>query len=122
MSTTPRLSKTEAQARLPAKATRGMSHFKAKGAPRLVVDTIGHRARLAWAVTTGGRHKDGTPSRMTSYVDARTGAVLRREERIETVDGSGQSLYSGTVPLQVTQSGSTYQLKDPTRGNTTRPT
>ncbi len=120
MSTTPRLSKAEAQARAtrPTKATRGISHFKAKGAPRLVVDTIGHRARLAWAVTSGGRHQDGTPSRMTSYVDARTGAVLRREEGIETVDGSGQSLYSGTVPLRVTQSGSTYQLKDPTRGNT----
>ena len=44
--------------------------------------------------------------------------MLRREEGIETVDGSGQSLYSGTVPLRVTQSGSTYQLKDPTRGNT----
>ena len=55
---------------------------------------------------------------MTTYVDARSGAVLRREEGIETVDGSGQSLYSGTVPLKVTQSGSTYQLKDPTRGNT----
>ena len=120
MSTTPRLSKEVAQARAlrPTKATRGISHFKVKGAPRLVVDAIGHRARLAWAVTTGGRHKDGTPSRMTTYVDARSGAVLRREEGIETVDGSGQSLYSGTVPLKVTQSGSTYQLKDPTRGNT----
>ena len=41
-----------------------------------------------------------------------------REQQIETVDGSGQSLYSGTVPLQLTQSGSTYQLKDPTRGST----
>ena len=120
MSTTPRLSKEVAQARAvrPTKATRGISHLEAKGAPRLVVDTIGHRARLAWAVTTGGRHQDGTPSRMTSYVDARSGTVLRREEGIETVDGSGQSLYSGTVPLKVTQSGSTYQLKDPTRGNT----
>ena len=63
------------------------------------------------------RH-DGTPSRLATYVDARTGAVLRREEQIQTVDGSGQSLYGGTVPLQLTQSGSTYQLKDPTRGNT----
>ena len=55
---------------------------------------------------------------MASYVDAKTGALLRREEGIETVDGSGQSLYGGTVPLQLTQSGSTYQLKDPTRGDT----
>jgi len=120
MSTAPRLSKADASARATkrSKATRGISHFKATGTPRLVVDTIGHRPRLAWAVTTGGRRSDGTPSRMTSYVDARTGAVLRREEGIETVDGSGQSLYSGTVPLKLTQSGSTYSLKDPTRGNT----
>ena len=120
MSTTPRLSRTAARARAirPARATRGIRHLRTRGAPRLVVDTIGHRPRLAWAVTTGGRRADGTPSRMTSYVDARTGTVLRREEDIETVDGSGQSLYSGTVPLKLTQSGSTYQLKDPTRGNT----
>ena len=120
MSPVPRLSKATAQARAlrPAKATRGIDHLRAAGRPRLVVDTIGHRPRLAWAVTTQGRRTDGTPSRMTSYVDARTGAVLRREEGIETVDGSGQSLYSGTVPLKVTQSGSTYSLKDPTRGNT----
>ncbi len=92
--------------------------MKTKGDPRLVVDTIGHRPRLAWAVVTGGRHADGTPSRLTSYVDAKSGTVLRREEGIETMDGSGQSLYSGTVPLQVTQSGSSYQLKDATRGGT----
>jgi Zn-dependent metalloprotease len=120
MSTTPRLPRAVASARAirPSQATRGISHLKAKGAPRLVVDAIGHRPRLVWAVTTGGRRADGTPSRLTSYVDARSGTVLRREEAIETVDGSGQSLYSGTVPLKLTQSGSTYQLKDPTRGNT----
>jgi Zn-dependent metalloprotease len=120
MTTTPRLSTASATARAlkATKATRGISKFRAAGEPRLVVDAIGHRPRLAWAVGTAGRHQDGTPSRMTSYVDARTGAVLRREEGIQTADGSGQSLYSGTVPLKVTQSGSTYQLKDPTRGNT----
>jgi zinc metalloprotease ZmpA len=120
MSTTPRLTKASAAARAlePARAIRDITGMKSAGRPRLVVDTIGHRPRLAWAVVTGGRHADGTPSRLTSYVDARTAAVLRREERIETVDGSGQSLYSGTVPLKLTQSGSTYSLKDPTRGNT----
>jgi len=120
MATTPRLSQGSATARAlkVTRATRDISKFRAAGTPRLVVDAIGHSPRLAWAVGTAGRHQDGTPSRMTSYVDARTGAVLRREESIQTTDGSGQSLYSGTVPLQVTQSGSTYQLKDPTRGNT----
>jgi zinc metalloprotease ZmpA len=85
---------------------------------RLVVDATSGTGRLAWEVVSGGTQADGTPSRLATYVDARTGKVLWREQQIETVDGSGQSLYSGTVPLKLTQSGSTYQLKDPTRGNT----
>jgi len=102
----------------PATATRGISRLRASGMPRLVVDATSGASRLAWQVTTVGRRADGTPSRMRAYVDARTGKLLRREERVETVDGSGQSLYGGTVPLQLTLSGSTYQLKDPTRGGT----
>jgi Zn-dependent metalloprotease len=74
--------------------------------------------RLAWEFTSGGRYLDGTPSRLLTYVDAGTGRVIRREERIQTTDGEGQSLYSGTVDLEVTPSGTSYQLKDPTRGNT----
>lgn len=85
---------------------------------RLVVDASSGTGRLAWEVVTGGTQHDGTPSRLATYVDARTGTVLRREQQIQNVDGTGQSLYSGTVSLQLTQSGSSYQLKDPTRGNT----
>jgi len=85
---------------------------------RLVVDATGASPRLAWEVVTGGAQADGTPSRLATYVDAATGEVLRSEQQIETESGSGQTLYSGTVPLQLTLSGSTYQLKDPTRGNT----
>jgi len=107
-----------ARALAPAKATRSIRGLEKAGAPRLVVDATSGTARLAWEVLSGGTQKDGTPSRLATYVDARTGAVIRREEQIQTVDGSGQSLYSGTVPLQLTLSGSTYQLKDPTRGNT----
>ena len=84
----------------------------------LVVDASGARPRLAWRVMSGGTQADGTPSRLATYVDADTGNVLRTEQQIETADGSGQSLYAGTVPLQLTLAGSTYQLKDPTRGNT----
>ena len=49
MSTTPRLSAAAAKTRAtrPSKATHGISHFRAHGQPRLVVDTIGHRPRLA---------------------------------------------------------------------------
>ncbi len=85
---------------------------------RLVVDATSGTGRLAWEVISGGTQADGTPSRLATYVDARSGKVLWREQQIETAEGSGQSLYSGTVPLRLTQSGSSYQLKDATRGNT----
>lgn len=98
--------------------TRSIRKLRVEGSPRLVVDAIAGSPRLAWEFTTSGRHTDGTPSRLLTYVDARTGDVIRREERIQTTDGEGQSLYSGTVDLEVTPSGLTYQLKDPTRGNT----
>ena len=82
------------------------------------MDAFDGTPNLAYEVITGGTQKDGTPSRLATYVDASTGQVLRTEQQIETVDGSGQSLYGGTVPLQVTPSGSTYELRDPTRGGT----
>ena len=100
------------------KVTREIHKLRVEGTPRLVVDAIGGSPRLAWEITSGGRYADGTPSRLLTYVDARTGKVIRREERIQTTDGQGNSLYSGTVPLQVTPSGSSYLLKDPTRGGT----
>lgn len=93
--------------------------LKKAGAPELVVDAIdGSDPSLAWLVTTTGTQKDGTPSRIDHYVDAVTGRTLHQVQRIHTVDGDGQSLYGGTVPLQLTQSGGSFQLKDPTRGNT----
>jgi zinc metalloprotease ZmpA len=88
------------------------------GSKTLVVDATGATPRLAWEIVTGGTQTDGTPSRLATYVDAKTGTVLRTEQQIVNVDGQGQSLYSGTVPLQVTQSGSAYLLKDGTRGGT----
>jgi Zn-dependent metalloprotease len=99
-------------------ATRSIARLRPAGSPVLVVETLSGRPRLAWRVTTVGKHADQTPSRLSTFVDARSGRVLRREEHVVHVDGTGNTLYSGTVPLQVTQSGSTYQLKDATRGNT----
>ncbi|TDD32612.1 M4 family peptidase [Actinomadura sp. KC06] len=93
---------------------------KAEGSPALVVEarTADHKPRLAWRVQTVGRQADGTPSRVLTSVDAATGKVLLREEMIRTEAGDGRSLYSGTVPLETTKSGGTYQLKDPSRGGT----
>ncbi len=120
LTTAPQVSAAAATSRATAasKATRAISGLRATGAPQLVVDATQGSPRLAWQVLSGGTRADGTPSRLATFVDARTGTVLRREEEIVNVDGTGQSLYGGTVPLKLTQSGSTYQLKDPTRGNT----
>ena len=106
-----------AQALAPSKVTSDIAGQKVDGTT-LVVDATTASPRLAWRVLTGGRQADGTPSRLATYVDASTGKVLRTEQEIVNVDGSGRTLYSGTVPLKVTQSGSTYSLKDPTRGGT----
>ena len=93
--------------------------LKKAGAPELVVDVLDSSTpQLAWLVTKTGTQADGTPSRIDSYVDATTGKVLRTEEQIQTVDGDGDSLYGGVVPLNLTQSGTSYQLKDAGRGNT----
>ncbi|NEA24522.1 M4 family metallopeptidase [Actinomadura bangladeshensis] len=95
-------------------------HRKAEGSPALVVEarTADHQPRLAWRIQTVGTQADGTPSRVFTSVDAATGKVLLREETIRTEAGDGKSLYTGTVPLNTTKSGTTYQLKDPSRGNT----
>lgn len=112
LSTTPSVARNRAQTLTQRRTDR------AAESTRLVVDATGATPRLAWEVLTGGLQHDGTPSRLATLIDARTGAVIRTEQRIVTVDGQGQTLYSGTVGLQVTQSGSSYLLKDPTRGNT----
>ena len=98
--------------------TRAVLGDDAAESSELVVDATGSRPRLAWEVLTGGTQADGTPSRLATYVDARTGTVIRSEQQIVNVDGEGHTLYSGTVPLQVSGSGASYTLKDPTRGGT----
>lgn len=99
-------------------ATRGITHRKVAGDPELVVDARSGSPRLAWQVMVGGVRADGTPSRMLTLVDARTGKVLGEEEQIETDAGTGNTLDSGTVPLEVTKNGSSYELRDATRGGT----
>ncbi|MER5479646.1 M4 family metallopeptidase [Streptomyces sp. NPDC002734] len=70
--------------------------------------------RLAWETVVEGFQHDGTPSRLRVVTDALTGEKLHESEDIKT--GTGKSLYSGTVTLGTTLSGSTYQLTDGTRG------
>ncbi|MEV6552201.1 M4 family metallopeptidase [Streptomyces sp. NPDC051597] len=94
----------------------GLKGLTAK--PQLVVDALHGAPRLAWRTQTAGRDSQGNPVARVVLTDARTGAAIDAWDSIETATGDGQSLYSGTVALETTLSGTTYQLKDPTRGNT----
>ncbi len=140
VSTTPKVTASTA-AKTAAKAT----HETAHGTAKLVVDATKGAPRLAWQVATTGKQVDGTPSRKSVTVDATSNKVINTAEQVMTllaprdaksaetkaktaakakkavgpkVAGDGQSLYSGTVPLETTQTGSGYSLQDPTRGNT----
>jgi Zn-dependent metalloprotease len=86
--------------------------------PQLVVDALHGAPKLAWRTDVAGQDSLGNPVARTVLTDARTGRQIDAWDSIETASGDGKSLYSGTVPLETTLSGSTYQLKDPTRGNT----
>ncbi|MFE2067386.1 M4 family metallopeptidase [Streptomyces sp. NPDC059467] len=85
---------------------------------QLVVDALHGTPKLAWRTNAVGKDSLGNPVARTVLTDARSGAQIDAWDSIETATGDGQSLYSGTVPLETTQSGSTYNLTDPTRGNT----
>ncbi|PYC66575.1 peptidase M4 [Streptomyces tateyamensis] len=110
VSTTPALAAPKAQ----AAALAQESGSNVAVAPRLVVWLGDSTPKLAWETVITGKQQDGTPSRLHVVTDSSTGSVLSRIEGIETDTGNG--LFVGTVPLTTTASGSTFQLKDGTRG------
>lgn len=113
--------KAQKAAMAPAKATKTIKGQKlAKGKPQLVIDATGAKPRLALLVTVGGVQKDGTPSEMLTYVDAKTGKVFKRVQGIQTdhVEGTGNTLYNGTVKLNLNKSKKgRYQLRDMVNGD-----
>jgi Zn-dependent metalloprotease len=115
LSTTPKVSAAKAQAAA-RKAFSGK--VTATGTAELFVDAGNGSPVLAWETVVDGWAKDGqTPSKLHVITDATTGAVRGSFDEIETVDGTGNSLYSGPVTVGTTLSGSAYSLIDPDRGN-----
>ncbi|MDH6704982.1 Zn-dependent metalloprotease [Kitasatospora sp. MAA19] len=86
------------------------------GKAELVVWASDGNPRLAYRTTVEGVRADGTPSSQLLVTDAATGAVLSTHEQVQTAAGTGKGVFVGSVPLTTTQSGSSYQLKDATRG------
>jgi len=87
--------------------------------PELVVYARGDLPTLAWDVRVFGAQADGTPSELHVMVDGQTGAVLEAWDDVHTAPaaGTGQGFFSGTVALTTDLVGSTYSLRDPSRGN-----
>ncbi|WP_409472255.1 M4 family metallopeptidase [Streptomyces sp. HC307] len=86
--------------------------------PELVVDALHGSPKLAWRTNAVALDSQGNPVARTVLTDARTGAQIDAWDTLESATGDGRSLYGGTVPLSTTSTGSAYELKDPTRGNT----
>lgn len=107
LSTTPALTAAAAEGAA-ATALQGT----ATGPAALAVDALTATPVLVWQ--TGVTNGNGLQHVL---VDARSGTIVDRWADEETVTGSGNGYNVGTVGLETTQSGSTYQLKDPTRGN-----
>ncbi|WP_406197994.1 M4 family metallopeptidase [Kitasatospora sp. NBC_01560] len=110
VSTTPKLAAPAAQ----SAALAAESGTSLEAAPRLVVWAADNSPRLAWETVVSSTGEDGTPSKLHVVTDATSGQVIQKFEGIQT--GTGKGVFVGNVTVGTTQSGSTYQLKDATRG------
>jgi Zn-dependent metalloprotease len=114
MSAEVKASAAEKQALSAAKA-EGSKKTDADRAPRKVVWLAKGEPVLAYETVVGGLQHDGTPNELHVITDAATGKKLFQWQGIE--NGTGNTQYSGQVPLGTAQSGSNYTLTDTTRGN-----
>ena len=105
-STTASVSKAAAS----ATAAKSAGYRVDSSAAALVVYATSGTPRLAWQVTTTGTRASQTPSRLTTWVDARTGKVIDSAETIQ--EGTGNTQYSGVVTLNTIGSAPSFQLKD----------
>jgi Zn-dependent metalloprotease len=111
LSTKPKV--TAAQARAAA-----LKVFNATAStPELFVDASSGTGKLAWETVVSGWRPDGqTPSRLHVIVDAQAGSVVGSFDEIESVAGTGNSIYSGPVAIDTTATATGFSLTDPERG------
>ncbi|WP_199752784.1 M4 family metallopeptidase [Actinoplanes sp. ATCC 53533] len=115
LATTPKVSAAKAAK---AATARFSGTVTGTGDAELFVDASTGRGRLAWETVVSGWAPDKqTPSRLHVISDALTGAYIGEFDEIETINGTGASVYSGSVTVDTTLSGSTYSMIDPSHGN-----
>ncbi|MFI6657303.1 M4 family metallopeptidase [Streptomyces sp. NPDC050523] len=113
---TPDISKAAAEQQ-GVKRARALGSTKATAdSARKVIWAASGKPVLAYETVIGGLQDDGTPNQLHVITDAATGKKLFEYQGIENATGTGNTQYSGTVPLTTTQSGSSYTLTDGDRG------
>ena len=87
--------------------------------PELIIYARGDIPALAYDVLVFRMRPDGLPSQMHVIVDASTNRILEAWDDVQAVaaTGTGKAMFVGTVSISTDLTGSTYSLKDPTRGN-----
>ena len=115
LSTTPGMSAADAGARAEASQT-GVAYAQ-RGESTLMVYAVRTAPVLAYDTVLTGTKADQTPSVLHVLTDATTGAVLYTHDEVENVEGTGESMYGGSVTLDTTSTGGGFALTDPSRGN-----
>lgn len=135
--TAPFISAKQAQA-----TSRGQVHGKVSSAaaPHLAIWNSGRSSQLVWETVVRGVRTDQTPTVLHVLVDAHKGKVVTKRDEVSSflspaqaaklaktqkakandnilTAGTGNSIYSGSVSIDLTQSGSTWSMKDPSHGN-----
>lgn len=103
-SVTPKVAKATARA-----TSRAQVDQARVGRTRLVV-VQGTASRLAYETmvtgVTKGAHAEA--SRLSVYVDARTGTVIKKQEHV--LEGTGNAAYAGAVTIPTSGSGTSYSM------------
>jgi Zn-dependent metalloprotease len=107
VATTATVGKAAAQ----AKAKRQVDRVRSVSRPTLEVYADGV-PRLAWKTVVKGV-KDGSPSLMTVWTDARTGKVLLAWDKV--MHGTGTGYHNGSVSFGTQLSSGSYRMVDPAR-------
>ncbi|WBQ03070.1 M4 family metallopeptidase [Kribbella sp. CA-293567] len=108
-SRTAKVSKAAAQAKglATAQATKG----ETSAGSELVVLVTDQGPKLAYDVLTTGVRANQVPTRLHTYVDAGTGAVLLTDDEIKT--GTGDGIFVGNVTINTTpKSGGGFEMRD----------
>ncbi len=107
------------------------SNFVGSPSASLLVDARNGAPALAYNVKFQGADRNGNPVDMTYIVDANNGKVRDRWSNLESAKpgsgggtctsttsaaGTGKTIYSGNVTINTTNCGTSFQMKDQTRG------